>query len=100
MIPKNKRVRLTGKRASEFHRKIYVRDRGKCIYCGKPVPYGIKHHHEPCGPYKSDEEEKAVMLCNDCHYQRHNSPKTSKAIERYCVKYLRELYGEKGAKRE
>ena len=60
---KTKRVKLKGKAAKEFYNAIYERDGGTCVWCGAPIEYGVKHHHEPCGIYKSDEIEKAVMLC-------------------------------------
>ena len=64
---KTKRVKLKGKAAKEFYNAIYERDGGTCVWCGAPIEYGVKHHHEPCGIYKSDEIEKAVMLCPSCH---------------------------------
>lgn len=98
MIPKTKRVRLKGKAAKAFYDKIYERDNGTCIWCGRHVEYGVKHHHEPCGIYKSDEETKAVLLCPKCHHARHFvAPKVGEDI---CVFYLRGLYGENGAKKE
>lgn len=97
MIRKVKRIHLTGKKAQELHYRCYERDNGSCIRCGRPIPYAEKHHHEPCGVYKSDEIEKVVMLCRDCHFKRHNDGKEGVAIRDACIDYLRELYGEKGA---
>lgn len=97
-LVKIKRVKLKGKDAKEFYNRIYERDGGTCIWCGAPIEYGVKHHHEPCGIYKSDEIEKAVMLCPTCHHKRHF--KDAAEGEAVCREYLQGLYGDKGAKRE
>lgn len=39
------------------------------------------------------------MLCPECHYARHNTW-MAKQVQEKCVKHLRELYGEKGARRD
>ena len=77
---------------------IYARDGGRCVRCGRPIAYGVKYHHEPCGIYRSDEENKVVMLCEECHYIRHHVSPAK--VQPDCVAYLQGLYGEKGAKRE
>ena len=97
-LVKTKRVKLKGKSAKEFYNAIYERDGGTCVWCGAPIEYGVKHHHEPCGIYKSDEIEKAVMLCPNCHHRRHF--KDTAEGEAVCREYLQNLYGDKGAKRE
>ena len=95
---KKKRIHLTGRKAREFYDKIYDRDGGHCIWCGVPIEYGVKYHHEPCGIYRSDEETKVVMLCPHCHFIRHHqAPAVARDI---CVDYLHRLYGEKGALKE
>jgi 5-methylcytosine-specific restriction endonuclease McrA len=98
-IRKTKRMKLTGKILRNLYDKIYLRDGGRCVNCGAEIEYGLKFHHEPCGSYKSDEPEKLVMLCPECHYERHNTWRSEKIREK-CVAYLQDLYGEKGAKRE
>lgn len=85
------RVRLKGKALAKLNSDIYERDGGVCIICGRFVMYGTKFHHEPCGINKSDEIEKGVVLCNDCHYKRHFV-----AVKEYRGKiesYLEGLYG-------
>ena len=52
-LKKKKRIHLTGRKAREFYDKIYERDGGHCIWCGVPIEYGVKYHHEPCGIYRS-----------------------------------------------
>ena len=95
---KTKRIHLTGKKAKAFYDDIYARDGGRCVRCGRPIAYGVKYHHEPCGIYRSDEESKVVMLCEECHYIRHHVSPAK--VQPDCVAYLQELYGEEGAKRE
>lgn len=97
-LKKTERVHLTGKKARSFYDKIYERDGGHCIWCGKPIEYGVKYHHEPCGIYRNDEENKVVMLCPECHYARHNT--APKVVKEICERYLHGLYGEKGARKE
>lgn len=97
-LKKKKRIHLTGRKAREFYDKIYERDGGHCIWCGVPIEYGVKYHHEPCGIYRSDEETKVVMLCPRCHFMRHH--KTPAVAREICVDYLHRLYAEKGALKE
>lgn len=91
MIAKNKRVRLKGKALSKLNSSIYKRDGGICVICGRFVMPGTKYHHEPCGARKSDEIEKGVVLCNDCHYERHFGK--VKEYRRKVEEYLEGLYG-------
>lgn len=70
-----------------------------CIVCGAYVEPGRKFHHEPCGVYKSDEINKAVTLCDRCHFERHNGMK-AEDVRQKCVDYLQTLYGDDGAKKE
>lgn len=100
ILAKQKRVHLTGKKARKLYEQVYERDGGHCIVCGAYIPFGVKEHHEPCGAYKSDEPEKTVMLCNDCHYKRHNDGSEGPSVRAACISYLQDLYGERGAKRE
>lgn len=96
---KTKRIHLTGKKLRDLNDFVHDRDWNKCIVCGAYVPRGEKFHHEPCGVYKSDEAEKAVTLCSQCHFDRHHGTKAAE-VRQKCVDYLRKLYGEAGAKRE
>lgn len=98
-IPKNKRIRLKGKKLKALNHDIHLRDHYRCAACGQEVEEGEKFHHEPCGIYKSDEITKGVLLCNGCHYKRHFTD-AALEIQDKCVQYLRGLYGDAGAKKE
>lgn len=98
-LTKHVRARLHGKKLKSLYDDVYSRDGGKCVICGKPIEYGVKFHHEPCGPYKEDMKEKTVMLCQRCHYCRHNMA-AGEEIRAKCTAYLKGLYGEKGAAKE
>ena len=89
---KTKRVKLTGRALRELNDAIHERDLDSCIVCGSWVDRGVKFHHEPCAAEKSDEMEKGVTLCPQCHYKRHHTAE-AKTIKRKCEKYLAELYG-------
>lgn len=78
---------------------MHRRDGYRCVVCGAYVSEDEKMHHEPCGIYKSDEIQKAVTLCNACHYNRHNGLQSAQ-IREICVDYLRGIYGTLGAKKE
>ena len=87
MIGKTKRIRLKGKKLRELNAAIHERDGHCCIICGRYVDPGEKFHHEPCGAEKSDEIDKGVLLCFDCHKERHFGPK-SKEIKTKIEEYL------------
>ena len=93
MLQKKKRIKLYGKKLRTLNKAIFERDNYKCIVCGKYVDDSHKFHHEPCGIEKSDEMCGGVVLCNQCHYARHNTDKL-KEIKIKCEDYLRSLYGE------
>ena len=93
MMLKTKKVILTGKKQRLLHEEVYQRDGGCCAICGAPVPEGVKAHHEPPKNHGGqDIKENLIMLCQDCHAQRHfNAPREYKAK---CKEYLKGLYGE------
>lgn len=93
MIPKTKRVRLSGRRLEELNEAIHERDGHRCIICGAYVHIGEKFHHEPPGIGKSDEIEKGVLLCYTCHQERHFGPDSQKIKQKAAV-YLEKLYRE------
>ncbi len=99
-LTKRKPIKLKGKKARELYEHVYERDGGTCVNCGAYIPFGLKEHHEPCGIYKSDEPNKTCMLCETCHFKRHNDGKESGKIRDTCVAYLQDLYGEAGARKE
>ena len=87
MFQKKKLVRLKGKELLALVARVYERDQSKCVACGAWVEEGKKPHHEPCGAgRKSDELEKMVLLCDDCHYKRHHTAEAmviKDKVERY-----------------
>lgn len=91
MVEAEKHIRLKGKKLRELNDEIFLRDNHKCIICGRWVEEGQKFHHEPCGAAKSDELEKGVVLCRDCHFARH-SGKNSREIKEKVRAYLNMLY--------
>lgn len=50
----------------------------------------VDHEHNGI---KSDQIEYGVLLCMDCHTERHHGKKCND-IKEYCRKYLIKLYGE------
>lgn len=71
MIPRRKRVKLTGRALVKLIERIYKRENHCCAICGKWVPWGIKPHHFPQGADKSDEYDHMVLLCYECHQKAH-----------------------------
>ena len=92
MLKKEKRTKLHGKKLRQLNSEIFERDGHKCVVCGRWVAVGLKFHHEPCGIDKSDEIEKGVVLCPECHFERHNGA-NSQEIRKKIVDYLKMLYG-------
>lgn len=91
-IPKTKITRLKGQKLAKLNERIHQRDQHKCIYCGNRVDPGEKFHHEHNG-IKSDQIEYGVLLCMDCHTERHHGKKCND-VKEYRRKYLINLYGE------
>lgn len=92
MIPKIKRIRLKGKALSKLCEEVYNRDSGLCVYCSHYVEPGVKPHHEPLKSQGGqDRLEGMVMLCNKCHYLRHNSAEGI-AIKERAKEYLAKKY--------
>lgn len=86
MIAKKKPIRLKGHKLAELNKAIHDRDEDRCVICHKWVDPGEKFHHEPCGPNKQDRIECGVVLCQDCHNERHfgsNPNDYRDKIERY-----------------
>ena len=92
MINKAKRIHLHGPALKALNTAIHERDGNKCIICGRYVHPGEKFHHEPPGAGRSDEIEKGVTLCFDCHAARHFGA-ASRLIRAQIVTYLEKLYG-------
>jgi hypothetical protein len=91
-IPKTGRTRLTGVKLKQLHDYIHWRDNFTCIIpgCGNWVEEGEKAHHEPCGRYKEDVEEKMCLLCYEHHQQRESIK--GEPIKQACIDYLDRLY--------
>lgn len=92
LLQKKQRVKLYGKKLRQLNHNIFERDGYKCIVCGAYVSSEHKFHHEPCGQDKSDVISGGVVLCDECHYARHNTDRL-KEIKTKCEDYLRNLYG-------
>lgn len=92
MLQKKQRVKLYGQKLRNLNHNIFERDGYKCIICGKYVDDSHKFHHEPCGQDKSDEMSGGVVLCDSCHYARHNTDRL-KEIKDKCRRYLKNIYG-------
>lgn len=92
MYPKAQRIRLKSKALKQLNNAIFIRDGHGCVICGRFVVDGTKFHHEPCGANKSDEISKGVVLCNDCHYERHHGKRLIEYRAKI-VEYLRRIYG-------
>ena len=90
MLEKHKPIRLRGHKKHELRQKIFDRDK-HCIIPGCDIEINNEWHHEPDGPYKSDELEKGVRLCLKHHRQRHDGP-DSLTIKNTCKMYLEKTY--------
>lgn len=86
-IPKTKIIKLKGKALKKLNDRIFEREGDCCALCGAPVEMGIKAHHEPQGALKSDEEQKMLLLCMRCHYNRHHTDECEELKEK-CKEYL------------
>lgn len=93
MFQKNERVKLKGKKLEQLNQDIFDRDNSRCVVCGHFVSSAEKFHHEPCGTKKSDEVEKGVVLCMECHFERHHGKRESIVIKKKIEDYLKSIYG-------
>lgn len=91
MLQKKHRVKLTGRKLRELNQKIFERDNYACIICGAYVSPEHKFHHEPNAQDKTDELSGGVVLCDSCHYARHNTDRL-KEIKDKCRRYLKNIY--------
>ncbi|TWH49605.1 hypothetical protein [Sporomusa sp. KB1] len=93
MLPKRKKVRITGKKLSKLNDDIHGRDDSKCIIkgCGRYVDPREKFHHEPQGNDKEDRIEHGVTLCLKHHTERHSGTNGAD-IREQCEEYLSGLY--------
>ena len=88
-------VRLHGVALRMLCEKVYERDHGQCIFCGRYVPEGSKPHHVK---FKSrgggDTEDNLVMLCYECHFQVHHG--MGKLVQEKAERLLTWLYDKGG----
>ena len=73
----------------EVKRKVYIRDGGKCIVCGKaglPNAHYIRRSHGGLGI-----EENVVTLCPQCHHDFDNGFKRQE-IGAWVSEYLEKFY--------
>jgi hypothetical protein len=94
MISKSNYIRLHGKALRQLCERVYDRDNGHCIICGRVVPEGAKPHHYPQGARKEDKMSHMVLLCYECHQKAHfGTAEQVNGIKQYCKEYLEETYG-------
>ena len=87
-------IRLKGKALADLNARIAERENNCCAICGAWVEEGVKAHHEPCGAgRKSDEYSKMILLCNKCHYARHNLANCNEIKEKAMI-YLERYKGQ------
>lgn len=92
MLPKKKRIKLSVGQKIALRKAIFERDHNNCVICGKKAEHW---HHHPFGSAKSDEINKGVALCGDCHNKLHNDPKLCSKYQKIVSDYLEKLYGNK-----
>lgn len=89
---KHKRTKATDI-TKEVRQTVALRDKGKCIYCGKYVPVACSNAHF----IKRSQgglgiPENVVTLCPECHYEEDFGQDT-KLYEDYMENYLKGIYG-------
>ena len=96
MTPKVKRIRLKGEPLRRLCEAVYERDDCRCVKCSRYIEPGVKPHHEPLKSQGGqDRLEDMAMLCNDCHYARHNTAE-GVAIGKKVRQYLAAKYDHQG----
>jgi hypothetical protein len=91
-MAKHRPIRLTGKKLRTLNNAIHVRDGHHCVICQAYVPDDTKFHHEPIGANKEDRMECGVVLCDRCHFERHNGLGGLK-VKFKVEEYLDGIYG-------
>lgn len=86
--------RLQGKALRRLYEEVRDRENECCALCGVYVPHGnIPHHEPPRSRSGTDSLEGLLLLCYDCHQQRHFDGRKSNAVKEKCVSYIERLYG-------
>lgn len=87
-MKKHRETKLTSI-SREVKKKVYVRDGGKCIVCGRPgLPeaHYIRRSHGGLGI-----EENIVTMCRECH-REFDEGKNHEAIKAWVEEYLDKFY--------
>lgn len=76
--PKNKPIRLKGKKLRKLRQECYDKAEGCCQECGAPAAWdggimfrGHMHHIKHRSLGGSDTIENVQWLCNNCHNEAH-----------------------------
>lgn len=95
-IPEEIRNEVTMLKVERSIKTSFTEESNQLFFNYKGYQYnlfpGEKFHHEHNG-IKSDQIEYGVLLCIDCHTERHHGKKCND-VKEYCRKYLINLYGE------
>lgn len=92
-VPKPDHKRRSSKRKErgrikpETYHKVYERDGGMCILCGRGDSLQC-HHHVYRSQLGKGTEDNLVMLCVRCHELAHSQ----KAVRERIGEYLKRLY--------
>ena len=82
MFPKYKSVRLVGEALRRLVMRVWDRDEGLCVVCGRWVEEGTKPHHEPPKSQGGEDiEGDLLLLCDFCHYERHHGRRSREVKE-------------------
>lgn len=90
LIPKHRNIRLHGQAKSDLRDAIFERDNYSCVICHHKA---TEWHHQPFGSSKSDEINKGVALCKQCHTDLHSHPKLGSIYQKLVQEYLEGIYG-------
>lgn len=83
-------------KATEISQKtkrfVHERDRGCCIFCGKPVPVEMANAHLiPRSSGGIGDEKNIITACFDCHHKMDQTTKR-KDMVLIATMYLRKMY--------
>ena len=92
-MPKSRRAKATAI-SPETHDKVFIRDGGCCVYCGRKWPYVFPEAH-----YISRRKgglgipENILTLCRPCHDKYDHGPKEEReGMREYFREYLMNIY--------
>lgn len=84
-----------GRIKSNIYAKVFERDQGQCILCGRGDSLQC-HHHVYRSQLGEGTEDNLVMLCVRCHNLAHSSQAVRERIGEYLKKLYREDEHERG----